>query len=266
MLSKLKVFQMTASKHQRRVRFAEYEATTCCSTGSAEQTPALTATSPRRHHSRCLLTDDLCRELWYQGDEIETFRVEITELVWFGRTRTGSTNMEGLERYERSRSKHTQKMLKYLLHVQQILKTKKYEAVDRALGIVAYHSSIYATDIAISQGYHDYYSVYGCPPSYYYCVENRMINYDTPCGAIASHYNERDLEESRQVEARPLKRRKIVNEPSSEKQSTDGKRVSLPSSHTHMALKKPKTEFRNFLMYYESFCSQEHLQRNGRFS
>ena len=110
-------------------------------------------------HEPLVLTDETCRQLWYQADEISHFKDSIRELVFYGQSQNGDDDMSGLQRYRIERAQHKRNVIQYILKVHRKIGIKNAAFLDKA----SRHSSAWAKSVARHQAYQDFCSVYEKP-------------------------------------------------------------------------------------------------------
>mmetsp|Transcript_111306 Transcript_111306/g.156250 ORF Transcript_111306/g.156250 Transcript_111306/m.156250 type:complete len:202 (+) Transcript_111306:85-690(+) len=137
---------VTRTETKRRVQFA-------FDNGEADQEHS-GETKEESPKEPLTLTDETCRQLWYQPDEIGYFKHDTRNLVLFGQSFGGDDDMSGLERYNMERSKHKRDVLHYILAIHRLGKDADF------LGKASRTSTAWASDIASQQGFYDYCAVY----------------------------------------------------------------------------------------------------------
>jgi hypothetical protein len=99
------------------------------------------------------LTPEVCRDVWYQPDEISALKKRTRDLVFYGSTELGD-DMSGLERYCMERSKYKRQVLQYVLRMQ-----KEQKGAD-FLRTAARKCTGWARDLALHEGFIAFCDVY----------------------------------------------------------------------------------------------------------
>jgi hypothetical protein len=130
----------TEKMTRRRLRFALDDETNTPAQQSAASLPSA-------------LTPEICRELWYQPDEINDFKKETRSLVLDGNAKDGDA-LCGLERFSFERASYKRRVIRYVLLAQT--KQKGAEFIRN----IAEQLTAWARDIAEAQGFADFCQVY----------------------------------------------------------------------------------------------------------
>jgi hypothetical protein len=130
---------------RRRLRFALDD-----ESNSNTNTPEQTSAAPL---PSAALTPEICRELWYQPDEINDFKKETRSLVLDVGNAKGGDELCGLERFSFERARYKRRVIRYVLLAQ---KQKGAEFMRE----IAEKLTAWARDIAEAQGFADFCQVY----------------------------------------------------------------------------------------------------------
>ena len=103
-----------------------------------------------------VLTEAICKRVWYQPDEIADFKLWTRKLIVLDTTHhvDDQEDLCGLERYHPERALHRHRVLQYILQAQQHQKNPEF------LRHVSEKATEWARKMAVSKGFADFCDVY----------------------------------------------------------------------------------------------------------